>query len=131
MEIDHLSLLGLTLIAVGARCFAASCGVAVGIGATLYAANLIDEVWVVVAALLTTSIGIVVVVLKDSGRLETPVGQLSLLGALLGDVASVALLSVLFVGAGGTVAGQLRSRMNDGMTILMTTCEMDFAIAAG
>ena len=39
---------------------------------------------------------IVVVLLKDEGRLATPMGQLTLLGASLGDFASVGLLSVLF-----------------------------------
>lgn len=59
------------------------------------------------AVLLTTSLGIVVVVLKDAGRLETPLGQVTLLGALLGDFTSVALISVLFVGAGRSLGATL------------------------
>ncbi len=95
------------LLALGLLAFLASCALAVGIGASLAVTGMVDDVGVVVAALLTTSIGIVVVVLKDSERLASPVGQLTLLGALLGDVASVALLSVLFVAPGGTVSAQL------------------------
>lgn len=109
MEIDYLNLLGLTLIAVGAPLLDVPrlpvpdavamilLGVAVG-GSGLgwieadVAVGLFAELGLAyllfVAALLTMSIGIVVVVLKDTGRLESPVGQLTLLGALLGDVAS-------------------------------------------
>ncbi|MGQ0574782.1 MAG: cation:proton antiporter [Pseudonocardia sp.] len=95
------------MLALGLASFALSCAIAVGLGVALQASGLVEGAGVVVAALLTTSIGIVVVVLKDAGRLQTPVGQLSLLGALLGDVASVALLSVLFVDPGATMTGQL------------------------
>ncbi len=104
----RLDLLRGRLLAAGVASFVLSGGVAVGAGAALYAADLVDDIGVVVAALLTTSVGIVVVVLKDADRLRSPVGQLTLLGALLGDVASVALLSVLFVGPGGSISGQLR-----------------------
>ncbi len=104
----RLDLLRGRLLLVGTASFALSCGVAVGAGAVLYATDLVDDVGVVIAALLTTSVGIVVVVLKDADRLRSPIGQLTLLGALLGDVASVALLSVLFVGPDGTISGQLR-----------------------
>lgn len=104
----RLELLHGRMILLGVVSFLLSGAIAVGIGAALYATGLVDDVGVVVAALLTTSIGIVVVVLKDAGRLQTPVGQLSLLGALLGDVASVALLSVLFMDPGATTGGQLR-----------------------
>ncbi len=106
LEIRLDLLRGRTLL-LGLASFALSCAVAVGLGAALFAADLVADVGIVVAALLTTSIGIVVVVLKDRGLLGTPVGQLTLIGALLGDVASVALISVLFVDAGGTVSAQL------------------------
>ncbi len=122
LEIRLDLLRGRTLM-IGFASFAISCAVAVGVGAALYAADLVDDVGVVVAALLTTSVGIVVVVLKDAGRLATPVGQLTLLGALLGDVASVALLSVLFVGPGGSMSGQLRG------LVLFSVLGMSLAVA--
>lgn len=103
----RMELLRGRMLALGLLSFGVSAGVAVGIGWGLYATGIVADVGVVVAALLTTSIGIVVVVLKDSGRLATPFGQLTLLGALLGDIASVALLSVLFAVPGTTPGGQV------------------------
>lgn len=48
--------------------------IAVGLSATMFALGLIVNVGIVVATLLTTSLGIVVVVLKDAGRLGSSVG---------------------------------------------------------
>lgn len=70
----RLDLLRGTTLVIGLASFAISCSIAEGVGASLYAADLVDDVGVVVAALLTTSVGIVVLVLKDAGRLATPVG---------------------------------------------------------
>lgn len=95
------------MLGIGVLAFGVSSAVAVGSGLGLQALALVQDLGVVIAALLTTSIGIVVVVLKDSGRLESPVGQITLLGALLGDFASVALLSVLFVGDGASMSRRL------------------------
>lgn len=82
-------------LATGLGAFGLSAAIAVGLSLALYAAGLITNVGVIVATLLTTSLGIVVVVLKDTGMLDTPVGQLTLLGGLLGDFTSVALISVI------------------------------------
>jgi Kef-type K+ transport system membrane component KefB len=76
--------------------FAASLGIAVVAALGFHVAGLVSNVGIMVAVLITTSLGIVVVLLKDEGRLATPMGQLTLLGASLGDFGSVGLLSVLF-----------------------------------
>jgi len=76
--------------------FGASLCIAIVGALGFHAAGLVSNVGIMVAVLITTSLGIVVVLLKDEGRLATPMGQLTLLGASLGDFGSVALLSVLF-----------------------------------
>lgn len=82
-------------LAIGLWAFGLSATIAVGLSLAMYAVGLIANVGVIVATLLTTSLGIVVVVLKDAGVLDTPLGQLTLLGGLLGDFTSVALISVI------------------------------------
>lgn len=76
--------------------FGVSVATALAFALAFAAAGLVGNVGITVAVLITTSLGIVVVLLKDEGRLSTPMGQLTLLGASLGDFASVGLLSVLF-----------------------------------
>ncbi|HVF79854.1 MAG TPA: cation:proton antiporter [Solirubrobacteraceae bacterium] len=76
--------------------FGVSLALALAFALVFHAAGLVSHVGIMVAVLITTSLGIVVVLLKEEGRLATPMGQLTLLGASLGDFASVGLLSVLF-----------------------------------
>jgi Kef-type K+ transport system membrane component KefB len=94
-------------LATGLWTFGLSAAIAVGLSLTLYAAGLIANIGVIVATLLTTSLGIVVVVLKDADVLNTPLGQLTLVGALLGDFTSVALISVIAPADGASSVGTL------------------------
>ncbi len=103
----RIELLRGSALAIGLLAFLASAALAVGLALAMYAAGLIVNVGVIVATLLTTSIGIVVVVLKDTGMLDKPVGQMTLLGALLGDFTSVALISIVSPAEGTTLAGAL------------------------
>lgn len=83
-------------ISISLVAFGVSVSIAVAFALAFRAAGLVSNVGIMVAVLITTSLGIVVVLLKEEGRLATPMGQLTLLGASLGDFASVGLLSVLF-----------------------------------
>ncbi len=94
-------------LATGLWAFGLSVALAIGLSSALYAAGLIVNVGIIVATLLTTSLGIVVVVLKDAGVLDTPLGQLTLLGALLGDFTSVALISVIAPADGASIGSTL------------------------
>jgi len=107
MEV-RLDVLRGNALATGLVAFVLSVGIAVGLAVALYATGLIINVGVIVATLLTTSLGIVVVVLKDTGMLNTPMGQLTLLGGLLGDFTSVALISVIAPADGATLGSTLR-----------------------
>jgi Kef-type K+ transport system membrane component KefB len=94
-------------LAIGLWAFGLSAAIAVGLSSALYAAGLIVNVGIIIATLLTTSLGIVVVVLKDAGVLDTPLGQLTLLGGLLGDFISVALISVIAPADGASIGSTL------------------------
>jgi len=94
LEIRAAALRGRVRISMIA--FGVSAVVAMLFALAFHFAGLVSNVGIMVAVLITTSLGIVVVLLKDEGRLGTPMGQLTLLGASLGDFASVGLLSVLF-----------------------------------
>ncbi|MGH3931561.1 MAG: cation:proton antiporter, partial [Pseudonocardiaceae bacterium] len=94
-------------LAIGLWAFGLSAAIAVGLSLALYAAGLILNIGIIVATLLTTSLGIVVVVLKDAGLLDTPLGQLTLLGGLLGDFTSVALISVIAPADGASLQSTL------------------------
>jgi len=96
LEIRAIALRGRIKVSMAA--FFASLAIALVAAIGFRAAGLVSNIGIMVAVLITTSLGIVVVLLKDEGRLATPMGQLTLLGASLGDFGSVALLSVLFSG---------------------------------
>jgi Kef-type K+ transport system membrane component KefB len=94
-------------LATGLWAFGLSAAIAVGLSLALYVAGLITNVGIIVATLLTTSLGIVVVVLKDAGVLDTPLGQLTLVSGLLGDFTSVALISVIAPADGASLRSTL------------------------
>lgn len=94
-------------LATGLWAFGLSAAIAIGLSSALYAAGLIVNVGIIIATLLTTSLGIVVMVLKDAGVLDTPLGQLTLLGGLLGDFTSVALISVIAPADGASIGSTL------------------------
>lgn len=106
LEVRVSVLRGPALVA-GLWAFGLSAAIAIGLSLVMSAAGLITNVGVIVATLLTTSLGIVVVVLKDAGVLDTPLGQLTLLGGLLGDFTSVALISVITPADGASLGRTL------------------------
>lgn len=83
--------------------------VALGLAAgyTLQAVGLAKNPLLVGIALMATSLGLVVPVLKDAGQAERPVGQLAIAGASTGEVAAVVLLSIFFSQRGGALGGRL------------------------
>ncbi|MGH3694892.1 MAG: cation:proton antiporter [Pseudonocardiaceae bacterium] len=105
----RISMLRGPTLATGLWAFGFSAAIAAGLSLAMHAVGLIVNVGVIVAILLTTSLGIVVVVLKDAGVLNTPLGQLTLLGGLLGDFTSVALISVIAPSDGASLGRTLIS----------------------
>lgn len=84
------------LLQVTAAGFALSCALAVGAGYVLGGVGLVETPLLVAIILLSTSLGVVIPVLKDAGHVRSQVGQLTIAGATIADFGAIILLSLLF-----------------------------------
>ena len=87
--------------------FAVSLVLAVLVALGFDAAGIVDTPVLVAIILAATSFGIVVAVLKDAGRTDTPFGQLVIAAASLADFATVILLSLFFSSSGASFENTL------------------------
>ena len=95
LEIDLDRLRGPLLRTVGAG-FALSIALAVAAGYALRGLGIVKNPLLVAVLLTATSLGLVIPVLKEAGAATTPLGQLVVGGASLGDFGAVIALSLLF-----------------------------------
>jgi Kef-type K+ transport system membrane component KefB len=97
LEIDPRRLRGrlLRLASVG---FLVTIVLGVVTGAALDAAGLVESPLLVGIALMATSLGLVVPVLKDAHQADTPLGQLVIASSSVADFGAVVLLTLLFSG---------------------------------
>ena len=104
IEFDRLRgrILRLTLTA-----FVVSFVLAVGIGELLGAGGLVRSPLLIAVILSATSLGIVLPILKDSGQVDTQLGQVIVAAASIAEVVPVVLLSLLFSEHGSTVGAQV------------------------
>ncbi len=82
--------------------FAISFADALVVSLGLSAADLVDTPLLVAIILCSTSLGVLVPVLKDSGQIATTFGQLIIAAASIADFGAIILLSIFFSGEGGT-----------------------------
>src|ERR671924_469640 len=68
------------------------------LGFGLHAGGFVRSPLLVAIMLSATSLGVVIPVLKDGGRADSPFGQLVIAGASIADIATVVLLSLFFSG---------------------------------
>ena len=80
-------------------------GLAAGFGLQFF--GLVKNPLLVGIALMATSLGLVVPILKDAGVADRPIGQLIIAGASAGEITAVVLLSVFFSEHGGALGGRL------------------------
>lgn len=106
LEIDFDRLRG-RLLGLTSTAFALSLALALGAGLMLDVGGLVRSPLLVAIMLAATSLGIVVPVLKDSGRSSSPVGLLVITGASIADLASIVLLSLFFSGESSDLGAQL------------------------
>jgi len=71
--------------------------IATGLSALLWKAGLIREIWLMALILSTTSVGVVLLVLKEQGYLEKDFGQVILSCSIIADLITVILLTVGFI----------------------------------
>ena len=97
LEIDLSALRG-ALLRAASLGFAISLGLAVVAGLLLDLAGIADEPLLIAIILASTSLGVIVPVLQDSGEISSRFGQLVIAAASIADFASVLLLTLLFSG---------------------------------
>ena len=106
LEIDLAALRGRLLRAAGLG-FAVSLGLAVVAGLVLDLAGIADEPLLIAIILASTSLGVIVPVLQDSGESSSRFGQLVIAASSIADFASVLLLTLLFSGESTGIGAKL------------------------
>jgi Kef-type K+ transport system membrane component KefB len=104
IEFDKLRGRRLTLVGLG---FGVSFALAVVVGLGLKAAGQVEDGLFVAIVLVATSLGVVVPVLKDAGKLGTNLGQLVVAAASVADFGAVILLSLFFSRESAGLGAQL------------------------
>jgi Kef-type K+ transport system membrane component KefB len=84
------------LLRVTALGFLISLGLAILIGGILQGTGQVESALLIAIALTSTSLGLVVPVLKDAGQADADFGQLVIAGATMADFGAVILLPLLF-----------------------------------
>jgi Kef-type K+ transport system membrane component KefB len=103
LEVDFARLRGRVLrLTLGG--YALSIAIAAGVSFAFAAGGLVETPLLVAIALGSTSLGVLIPVLKDTQRIETPLGRLVLAGGSIADFAAIILLSLFFTGEGGAGA---------------------------
>src|SRR4051812_35864141 len=100
LEIDLRRLQG-PVLRLTALALAVSFAVAIVVALGLDAAGLVDTPLLVAIILCTTSLGVLVPVLKDAGEISSTFGQLIISAASIADFGAIILLSIFFSGEGG------------------------------
>jgi Kef-type K+ transport system membrane component KefB len=100
LEVDFARLRG-RVLRLTARGYLLSFGIAVALALALGAGGLVETPLLVAIALGSTSLGVLIPVLKDAGRVTSPLGQLVIAGGSIADFAAIVLLSLFFAGEGG------------------------------
>ena len=106
LEVDFARLRG-RLLRTTARGYALSLAIALAVSLALGAGGLVETPLLVAIALGSTSLGVLIPVLKDAGRSDSPLGQLVIAGGSIADFAAIILLSLFFAGEGGPGAAVL------------------------
>src|SRR3954466_9700667 len=100
LEVDFARLRG-PVLRLTAGGYAVSFAIAVAVSLALGAGGLVDTPLLIAIALGSTSLGVLIPVLKDSGRVDSGLGQLVIAGGSIADFAAIILLSLFFAGEGG------------------------------
>jgi Kef-type K+ transport system membrane component KefB len=103
LEIDFGRLRG-PLLRVSALGYVASFAIAIIVCLGLKAGDLIETPLLVAIILASTSLGVIIPVLKDAGEVSSRFGQLVIAGSTIADFSAIFLLSIFFSGEGGTGA---------------------------
>jgi len=107
LEIDVERLRG-RVLRLTALAFVISFAIGIVVGLVLHAGGFIKSPLFIAIVLVSTSLGVIVPVLKDSGNISSDFGQLVIAAASIADFGAIILLSLFFSGKGSTdSAGKL------------------------
>ena len=106
LEIELGTLRG-RVLRVSAAGFALSFAIAVTVALGLGAAGLVETPLLVAIILCSTSLGVLIPVLKDAGQSSSTFGQLIIAAASIADFGAIILLTLLFSGEGGAGSAAL------------------------
>ena len=107
LEIDVERLRG-RVLRLTALAFVISFAIGIVVGLVLHAGGFIKSPLFIAIVLVSTSLGVIVPVLKDSGNISSDFGQLVIAAASIADFGAIILLSLFFSAKGSTdIAGKL------------------------
>jgi Kef-type K+ transport system membrane component KefB len=106
LEVDYARFRGPVLRLSGAG-FGVSVALGLVAGVALHEAGLVRSPLLLAIMLSATGLGIVLAVLKDAGRVETPFGQLVIAGSSIAEVGTIVLLTLFFSGESSSVGAKL------------------------
>ncbi len=106
LELDFDALKGRPLL-LGAAGYAISLAIALVGAQALGFGGLVKTPLLIAVALSSTSVGIIIPVLKDTGNLNTPVGLLTVAGGSAAEFGSIALLGVFFAAPADSIAEEV------------------------
>ena len=107
LEIDVERLRG-RVLRLTALAFVISFAIGIVVGLVLHAGGFIKSPLFIAIVLVSTSLGVIVPVRKDSGNISSDFGQLVIAAASIADFGAIILLSLFFSGKGSTdIAGKL------------------------
>jgi Kef-type K+ transport system membrane component KefB len=101
LEVDPSRLRGRTL-RITALAFLLSFVIGIGAGLALHAGGFVKSPLLIAVILVSTSLGVVVPVLKDSGEIGSDFGQLIIAASSIADFGAIILLTLFFSGQGST-----------------------------
>ena len=100
LEVDFRRIRG-PVLRLTAGGYALSFALAIAAALALAAGGLVQTPLLIAIALGSTSLGVLIPVLKDTGRIGSGLGQLVIAGGSIADFAAIVLLSLFFAGEGG------------------------------
>ena len=100
LEVDFSRLRG-HVLRLTLQGYAVSLALALAVTVALGATGHVQTPLLVAIALGSTSLGVLIPVLKDSGKIESGLGQLVIAAGSIADFAAIILLSLFFAGEGG------------------------------
>jgi Kef-type K+ transport system membrane component KefB len=106
LEVDYERFRGRLLRVTGLG-FAVSVGLGLVAGVALHEAGLVRSPLLLAIMFSATGLGIVIAVLKDADRVETPLGQLVIAGSSIAEVGTIVLLTLFFSGESSSLGAKL------------------------